>query len=129
MKADVFLIRKQKRKWTLQSLEDIEAIANFITRDSGYYARMFTKKVFEAVDRLELFPESGRVVPELNRKEIREVIIGNYRIIYRIRGELVEILTVYHSSRLLDVNGIKNLLYKSFQWTAKNAATEFYRWP
>lgn len=71
---------------------------------------MFTIKVFEAVDRLELFPESGRVVPELNRKEIREVIIGNYRIIYRIRGELVEILTVYHSSRLLDVNGIKNLL-------------------
>jgi addiction module RelE/StbE family toxin len=99
-----------KIKWTPQSLEDIEAIANFITRDSSYYARMFTIKVFEAVDRLELFPESGRVVPELNRKEIREVIIGNYRIIYKIRGESVEILTVYHSSRLLDVNEIEKLL-------------------
>lgn len=99
-----------KIKWTPQSLEDIEAIANFITKDSSYYARMFTIKVFEAVDRLELFPESGRIVPELKRKEIREIILGNYRIIYRIKGELVEILTVYHSSRLLDVNEIKNLL-------------------
>ncbi len=71
---------------------------------------MFTIKVFEAVDRVELFPESGRIVPELKRKEIREIILGNYRIIYRIKGELVEILTVYHSSRLLDVNEIKNLL-------------------
>ncbi len=47
-----------KIKWTPQSLEDIEAIANFITKDSNYYARMFTIKVFESVDRLELFPES-----------------------------------------------------------------------
>lgn len=97
-------------KWTLQSLDDIEAIANFIARDSIYYAQMFTTKVFEAVDRLELFSESGRIVPELNRKEIREVIFGNYRIIYRIKDDIVEILTVYHSARLLDIDKIKNLL-------------------
>ncbi|MEW6609513.1 MAG: type II toxin-antitoxin system RelE/ParE family toxin [bacterium] len=65
---------------TPQSLDDIEAIANFIARDSNYYAKMFTAQVFEAVERLELFPESGRIVPELNRKEIREIILGNYRI-------------------------------------------------
>ncbi len=97
-------------KWSPQSLEDIETIANFIARDSSYYARMFTIKVFESVDRLELFPESGRVVPELKRKAIREVIIGNYRIIYRIRGNLIEILTVYHASRLLDIDEVKNML-------------------
>ena len=97
-------------KWTPQSLDDIEAIANFIARDSDYYARMFAIKIFEAAERLELFPESGRIVPELNRKEIREVIFGSYRIIYRIRDKLVEILTVYHSSRLLDVNKIEDLL-------------------
>lgn len=51
-----------KIKWTPQSLEDIAAVANIIKRDSSYYARMFTIKVFETVDRLELFPESGRVV-------------------------------------------------------------------
>ena len=79
-------------KWTPQSLGDIEAIADFIARDSDYYALMFTEKVFDTVERLKLFPESGRMVPELNRKKIREIIFGNYRIIYRIKEELVEIL-------------------------------------
>ena len=99
-----------KIKWTPQSLDDIESIANFIARDSDYYAQMFIIKTFGAVEHLEIFPESGRIVPELNRKEIREVIFGNYRIIYRIKGDLVEILTVYHSARLLDVSKLENLL-------------------
>lgn len=67
---------------------------------------MFTIKVFEAVDRLELFPESGRVVPELNRKEIREVIIGNYRIIYRIREESDVGLIILIISIILAVGGV-----------------------
>jgi len=60
------------------------------------------KTVFDAVQRLGLFPESGRVVPEFEKSEIREIILGNYRIIYRYSPDLVEILTVYHSSRLLN---------------------------
>jgi len=99
-----------KIKWTPQALEDIEAIANFIARDSTHYAGMFTVKVFDVVERLELFPESGRIVPELNRKEIREVILGNYRIIYRVKGDIVEILTVYHSARLLEAENVNKLL-------------------
>jgi len=99
-----------KIKWTPQSLDDVDAIASLIARDSGYYAQMFTIKVFETVEHLKLFPECGRIVPELNRREIREVILGNYRIIYRLKEELVEILTVYHSARLLDINKIEDLL-------------------
>ena len=99
-----------KIKWTPQSLDDVEAITNFIVRDSTYYAGIFTIKVFESVERLELFPESGRIVPELNHKEIREIILGNYRIIYRVKEEIVEILTVYHSARLLEIENIENLL-------------------
>lgn len=95
-----------KIKWTPQALEDIETIANFIARDSTYYAGIFTEKIFEAVEHLELFPESGQTVPELNRKEIREVILGNYRIIYRLKEDIVEILTVYHPARLLEANMI-----------------------
>jgi len=53
-----------KIKWTPQALNDVEAIANFISRDSDHYAKMFTAEVFEIVERLELFPESGRIVPE-----------------------------------------------------------------
>ena len=65
-----------------------------------------TKKVFEVIERLESFPESGRIVPELNRKKIREIILGNYRIIYRIKKDIVEILTVYHSARLLETENL-----------------------
>jgi addiction module RelE/StbE family toxin len=93
-----------KIKWTPQALEDIETIANFIARDSTYYAGIFTVKIFETVERLELFPESGRTVPELNCKKIKEVILGNYRIIYRLKEDMVEILTVYHSARLLEAD-------------------------
>lgn len=93
-----------KIKWTPQALEDIETIANFIARDSTYYAGVFTVKVFEVVESLKLFPESGRIVSELNRKEIREVILGNYRIIYRVKEDIVEILTVYHLARLLEAD-------------------------
>ncbi|MBI4652101.1 type II toxin-antitoxin system RelE/ParE family toxin [Candidatus Desantisbacteria bacterium] len=99
-----------KIKWTPQSLDDIDAVSNFIARDSVYYAQTFAVEVFETVEHLKLFPESGRIVPELNRSEIKEVIFGNYRIIYRIKEELVEILTVYHSARLLDINKIVDLL-------------------
>ena len=115
----MYLSRRSKRedekmvniKWTPQSLDDIESIANFIARDSDYHAQIFTTKVFKAVEHLKIFPESGRIVPELNRKEIREVIFGNYRIIYRTKGNnVVEILTVYHSARLLDVSKTENLL-------------------
>ncbi len=64
---------------------------------------MFAKKVFDSVDRIELFPESGRVVPEINCKNNREIMLGNYRIIYRIKTNVTEIITVYHSSRLLNI--------------------------
>lgn len=99
-----------KIKWTPQALDDVAAIANFIARDSVYYAGIFTVKTFEAVERLELFTESGRIVPELNRKEIREIILGDYRIIYRVKEDIVEILTVYHSARLLEAKKIEDLL-------------------
>lgn len=54
----------------------------------------------DAVDRLGVFPESGRVVPERNTPEIREVIVRPYRIVYRLRPGLVEIATVFRASRL-----------------------------
>jgi len=58
--------------------------------------------VLKAVERLELFPRCGRVVPELGHSAIREIILGSYRIIFRVRRGVVEILTIYHGARLLD---------------------------
>ncbi len=89
-------------RWTLQAVKGIESIAEFIAEDSSHYARLFVIDVLEAVDRLVDFPKSGRVVPEVNDPDIREIILGNYRIAYRLKGESAEILTVYHGARLLD---------------------------
>ncbi len=92
-----------KLRWTQQALDDIEVITDYIAKDSSFYAKMFAKKVFDSVDRIEIFPESGRIVPEINCNNIREILLGNYRIIYRIKTNVIEIITVYHSSRLLNI--------------------------
>lgn len=93
-------------RWTVQALDDVEAIACYIARDSSYYAQLFAVKAFDAVQRLQAFPESGRTVPEINQPDIREIILGNYRIIYRTKNNLVEILTIFHSARLLGIDSI-----------------------
>lgn len=95
-------------RWTLQALDDVESIAGYIARDSTQYAQLFAVKVFDSVRRIKIFPKSGRVVPEINQENIREIILGNYRIIYRLKNNYVEILTVYHSARLLDKDSITN---------------------
>jgi plasmid stabilization system protein ParE len=89
-------------RWTPQAADDLEAITNFIATDSPQYARLFAMDVLVAVERFAVFPNSGRVVPELKDPAIREILFGSYRIVYRVKGDLVEVLTVYHGSRLLD---------------------------
>jgi addiction module RelE/StbE family toxin len=93
-----------KVTWTEQALEDLEAICLFIARDAPRYAELFADQVFKATDRLEDFPLSGRVVPEFGREDIREIIFGNYRIIYRVLTKEVEVLTVHHGARVLNAN-------------------------
>ena len=89
-------------RWTAQALGDLEAITNFIAHDSTHYASLFVIDVFAATERLEQFPDSGRVVPEKNDPRIREIILGNYRIVYRHRENVVELLTIHHGAMLLD---------------------------
>ena len=94
-------------RWTRQAADDLEAITKFIAADSPHYARLFAVDVLSAVERLGSFPRSGRVVPEVGKPAIREIPLGNYRIIYRARKGTVEILTVYHAARLLDPKALK----------------------
>ncbi len=89
-------------RWTLQASQDLDSIVEFIAKDSSQYARLFVVDVFQAADRIAEFPTSGRTVPELNDPVIREIILGNYRIVYRLKENRVELLTVYHGARLLD---------------------------
>ena len=87
---------------TPQAADDLETITDFIAADSPHYASLFAMDVLSAVERLTDFPRSGRIVPEVNDPDVREIILGSYRIVYRVRGELVELLTIYHGARLLD---------------------------
>jgi toxin ParE1/3/4 len=89
-------------RWTLQAADDLEAITNFIAADSAHYAKLFAIDVLSVVERLIEFPYSGRSLPELNDPAIREILFGSYRIVYRVKIDMVELLTVYHGSRLLD---------------------------
>jgi len=94
-------------RWTPQAADDLDAIAEFISRDSPQFAGLLVADVLQIVDQLADFPQSGRIVPEIGDKSIREVIQGNYRIIYRLRSEAVEVLTVHHGARLLDPEKLK----------------------
>jgi toxin ParE1/3/4 len=87
--------------WTAEAVSDLQAIGDFIGRTSPHYGSVVVARLVESVDRLRTFPKSGRVVPELQRDDLREVIHTLYRIVYRIRDEdTVEIATVFRASRM-----------------------------
>ena len=85
--------------WTKRSLKDLRAINNYISLDSTFYASRFVSKLIRRVDQLIEFPESGRVVPEKNLPEIRELIEGNYRIFYRLQKGKITILRIHNAAR------------------------------
>lgn len=88
--------------WAPQALADLEAIGDFIAREAPRFAQVLTDGAFEAVERLEAFPRSGRVVPEIGDESMREILYRGYRILHIVSGEEgmeeVKILTVFHSS-------------------------------
>ncbi|MFW8600631.1 type II toxin-antitoxin system RelE/ParE family toxin [Desulfobacterota bacterium M19] len=92
--------------WSPLAVERTSEIAEYITIDSPSAAVSWVEKVFDKVDLLKLSPEIGREVPEISRKEIREIIFGNYRIIYRIEKTKISILTVRHGKQILPVDEI-----------------------
>lgn len=89
-------------RWTPQAYEDLEAICLFIARDSPQMAATFADRVMRSTDRLCDFPRLGRIVPELGAENVREILVGSYRIVYRVKDEHVQLLTIHHGARLLD---------------------------
>ena len=85
--------------WTDPSVADLRAIRDYIARDSDSYAAGLVGELVLCVERLLRFPRLGRVVPEAQDESIRELLNQNNRIIYRIRGERIEILAIVHGSR------------------------------
>lgn len=98
-------------KFTDQSINDLNDIAEYISNDSVFYAELQIQKLINRTDILENFPLIGRIVPELNLKSVREIIEGNYRIIYRVvNRSMIHILTFHHSRRKLKRTVIKTMI-------------------
>ncbi len=87
--------------WTPQAVEELEAIRAYVARDfehlplslSSGFSRQWTVSA-------RSLPESGRIVPEFQRADLRELIVGSYRIVYRLGDASVAVLTVFHGARL-----------------------------
>ena len=87
--------------WSQQALDDIGAIAEYISRDSPRHACRVVDAFFEASDVIVTHPYAGRIVPELGNAQIRERFVYSYRLLYEIGTEHVHVLSVIHGRRLL----------------------------
>ena len=85
--------------WTDTAQQHLDAIQNYIAKDSEFYAKRMIDKLTRRSIQIGDFPLSGRIVPEIGREQIREVIEGSYRIIYHIKPDQIDILSVIHCSR------------------------------
>lgn len=84
-------------KWSPRAALHFEEICDYIARDSKYYSALFAKRIISIVKSIPQFPKAGRIVPEYNDE--------NYRIVYRIKSEVIEIVAICHGARPL-----KNIL-------------------
>lgn len=88
--------------WSELALDDLKNIHDYISKDSMIYANRVIEKIIQRIDQLENFPKSGRVVPELNNNSIRELIQNNYRIIYKVTTQEIFIVSIHHTSKLME---------------------------
>jgi len=92
--------------WSPLAVDRVSEIAEFIALDKPPAAEQWVEKIFDSVGRLEQFPSSGRIIPEIQLENFREIIIGNYRIIYRIEVNQISILTVRSGRQILPIDEI-----------------------
>lgn len=86
--------------WSSQARADLKAIADYISVDSKYYAKLQVIKLRNRTNILKDNPCAGRLVPEFNNEALRELISGNYRIIYKLsKDDVIHIITIHHSAR------------------------------
>lgn len=87
--------------WTDPAWDDIENAADYIARDSEFYAAAFVREIKEAAASLANFAERGQIVPEFDDESIRELLVRSYRLVYRVSEKQVVILTLVHGAQRL----------------------------
>ena len=95
-----------KVRWTQRSIQDLRDIGDFIAQDKPGAARRWIARLQERARNVAPVPLSGRKVPELDRDDVREVLLGNYRIVYRLFPKHIEVLTVFEGHRLFPAEAV-----------------------
>lgn len=85
--------------WADAAIEDLEAAAEYIRRDSPTYATAFVSRVLDEGRSLSRFPLRGRMVPEFQDERIREVLVYSYRLIYVVEADSAKIVALIHGRR------------------------------
>lgn len=86
--------------WTDQAIQDLGSIGDYIAENSETYAKLTVKRLYERTAILKSFPLAGKMIPEKQEENLRELVEGNYRIFYEvISKDQINILGVYHSAR------------------------------
>ena len=88
------------------AVDRVSEIAEYIAQDNPEAAEKWIDGVFKKVEELGTFPESGRAVPETHISTIRELIFGNYRVVYRLEEKRVSVLTVRHGKQILPLDEV-----------------------
>ena len=92
--------------WSPLAIDRASEIAEYIARDKPSAAEKWINTIFSKVEQLASLPEIGRVVPEIRNDQFRELIYGNYRIIYRIEKKQISILTIRYGKQILPIEEI-----------------------
>ena len=91
--------------WSERALADVRGIYEYVVHTSPVYAEALVDRILARTEQLAAHPESGRMVPEVERPEIRELLEGPYRILYRLEAGGVSVLAVIHARRVLPERG------------------------
>ncbi|WP_267384311.1 type II toxin-antitoxin system RelE/ParE family toxin [Cyanobacterium sp. uoEpiScrs1] len=87
--------------WSAKAIEDVEAIATYIARDSPSYAASVVRKILDITHYLQESPLAGTIISEGDNSTIRDKLAYTYRVIYRVRDETVTVAVIVHTKRLL----------------------------
>jgi plasmid stabilization system protein ParE len=86
-------------RWSLEANDDVENALLYIVQNTPRDARRFYERLLAAAERLGAFPSIGRIAPGLESAGLREVIVDDYRVLYRVRDDIVGIAAVVHGAR------------------------------
>ena len=89
-----------KLYWTETAKQDLQAIRRYIANDNPVEAKRWVQRLRERTRNALHAPLAGRAVPEFSREDIRELIEGNYRIVYQVFADRLVILTVFEGHQL-----------------------------